>query len=244
MEISIFGDELPDEFICVFDETFFPGGIGVGEIDICMQHFGDVFVVGELGSVVCCDGADVPFKGFEELYDKLCYGLCVLASGRLGHEEFLGGALDQGDDGALAVLAYDGVHLPVAEAGLGVDRGRPFIDAYAVSDGDASTHRPPSVLEVVRQIGVQRAAAFLVQPDKVVYPLGRHAVPAVAAHDTDNSLRGPMPLEERDDLLPQVLCHTQCSPGYVSPHVGELLRIYPDVMTIHVQVSFYLPADR
>lgn len=39
-------------------------------------------------------------------------------------------------------------------------------------------------------------------------------------------------------------CSCTCSSGYVFSHVGELLRIYPGVMTIHVQVSFYLPADR
>ena len=53
-----------------------------------------------------------------------------------------------------------------------------------------------------------------------------------------------MPLEKRDDLLPQVLCHTPCSSGDVLPHIGELLRIYPDVVPVHIQVPFYLPADR
>ena len=216
----------------------------MGEEDFCMQHFCDVFMFGELGSVVCCDGADVPFKGLDELYDELCHGLRVLALGGFCHEEFLSGAFHQRDDGALAVLAYDGVHHPVAEACLCVDHCGPFVYADAVFDGDVRTHRSSSVLEVMRQVGVQCPAAFLVQSDKVVYPLGRHAVPTVAPHDTDNSLRGPMPLEERDDLLPQVLCHTPCSSGYVFSHVGELLRIYPNVMTIHVQVSFYLPADR
>lgn len=216
----------------------------MGEEDFCVQHPGDVFVFGELGPVVGGDGADVPFKGLEELYDELCHSLGVLAFGRLGHEELLCGALDQGDDGALAVLSDDGVHLPVAEAGLCVDHGRALVYAHAIPDGDARTHRPSPVLEVVGQVGVQRAASLLVQPDKVVYPLGRHTVPAVAAHDTDNSLRGPVSLEERDDLPPQALCHTPCSPGDVFPHVGELLRVYPDVMPIHVQVPFYLPADR
>ena len=114
--------------------------------DFRMQHFCDVFVFGELGSVIRGDGADMPFKGLEELYDELCHSLCVLASGRFGHEEFLCGALDQGDDGALAVLAYDGVHLPVAEACLCVDHCGSFVYADAVFDGDVRTHRPSSVL--------------------------------------------------------------------------------------------------
>ena len=182
------------------------------EEDFSVQHFCDVFVFGELGSVVGGDGADVPFKGLEELYDELCDSLGVLAPWRPGHEQLL-------CDGALAVLAYDGVHLPVAEAGLGVDHGGSFVDADAVPDGDVRTHRPSSVLEVVRQVGVQCAATFLVKPDQVVHPLNRHAVPAVTPHDTDNSLRGPMSLEERDNLLPKVLCHPPRSPWDVFSHV-------------------------
>ena len=137
---------LPYEFVGVFDESFLPGGVRVGEEDFCMQHFCDVFVFGELGSVVCCDGADVPFKGLEELYDELCHGLRVLALGGFCHEEFLCGAFHQRDDGVLAVLAYDGVHLPVAEACLCVDHCGSFVDADAVFDGDVRTHRPSSVL--------------------------------------------------------------------------------------------------
>ena len=118
----------------------------MGEEDFCVQHLGDVFVFGELGPVVGGDGADVPFKGLEELYDELCHSLRVLAFGRLGHEELLCGALHQGDDGALAVLSDDGVHLPVAEAGLCVDHCGSFVYADAVFDGDVRTHRPSSVL--------------------------------------------------------------------------------------------------
>ena len=201
-EIGAVGDVLPDEFVCILDEALLPRGIRVGEEDFGVQHFCYVFVLGELGSVVCGDGTDVPFKGFEELYDKLCDSLRVLAPGRLCHEEFLCGALDQRDYGALAVLADDGVHLPVTESGPLVHHGGSFVDADSVPDGDVRTHRTWSVLEAVGQVGVQYAATILVHPDKMVYPLGRHAVPAVAPHDSDYSLRGPMSLEERDDLLP------------------------------------------
>ncbi len=153
-EIGADGDVLPDEFVGVFYEALFPRGIRMGEEDFGVQHFCDIFVFGELGSVVCGDGTDVPFKGFEELYDKLCDSLCVLAPGRLCHEEFLCGALDQRDYGALAVLSDDGVHLPIAESGPLVHHGGSFVDADAVPDGDVRTHRPSSVLEVVWQAGV------------------------------------------------------------------------------------------
>lgn len=63
MEIGAIGDVLTDEFVGVLDEAFLPGGIRVCEEDFSVQHFCDVFVFGELGSVVGGDGADVPFKG-------------------------------------------------------------------------------------------------------------------------------------------------------------------------------------
>ena len=45
-------DVLSDKHICVFDETFLPRGVRVGEIDFCAEVPGDVFVFGEFGSVV------------------------------------------------------------------------------------------------------------------------------------------------------------------------------------------------
>ncbi len=63
-EIGAVGDVLPDEFVCILDETLLPRGIRVGEEDFGMQLLCDVFVLGELGSVVCGDGTDVLFKGF------------------------------------------------------------------------------------------------------------------------------------------------------------------------------------
>ena len=136
-EIGVFGDILTDELVCVFDEAFLPGGVRVCEIDLGMEHFGDIFVVGELGSVVCGDGEDMVFERAQHLYDKPCHNLGIPAFWGFGHKHLLGGAFDKGDDGALAVFAYDGVHLPVAEACLGVHHGRTLVDTQAVLDGDA-----------------------------------------------------------------------------------------------------------
>ena len=97
-----------------------------------MEHFGDVLVVGEQGNVVGGDGEDVTLEGAQHLYDEHGHGLGVLAFRELCHEEFLCGALDQCDDGALAVIADDGVHIPVAEAGLCVNNGGTQVDAHAV----------------------------------------------------------------------------------------------------------------
>lgn len=55
-------------------------------------------------------------KRFEELYNKLCDSLGVLASRRLSHEEFFGSALYHRDNDSFVILPDDSVHLPVAEA--------------------------------------------------------------------------------------------------------------------------------
>ena len=94
MKISAVRDVLTDEFVGIVDETFLPGGIGMGEVDFGMQHFCDIFVLCELGSVVCGDGKDVPLERAEHLHHKFCHSLCIPAFGGLCHELFLGGALD------------------------------------------------------------------------------------------------------------------------------------------------------
>ena len=114
-EISFFRDELADEFVGVLDKASLPRGIGVHEEHFGMEHPGDVFVVVELGTVVGGDRQDMSFERAEQLYDMPCHGLGILAFGTLGYEELLRGAIDEGDEGALAVSADDGVHLPVPE---------------------------------------------------------------------------------------------------------------------------------
>ena len=136
-EIGVLWDKLTDELVCVFDEAFLPGGVWVCEIDLGVELFGDIFVVGELGSVVGGDGEDMVFERAQHLYDKPCHSLGILAFWGFGHKHLLGGAFDNGDDGTLAALPDYGVHRPVTEACLGVHHGRALIDAQAVLDGDA-----------------------------------------------------------------------------------------------------------
>ena len=66
----------------------------MGEIDFSVQHSFDVFVFGELGSVVGGDGDDVVLKRPEQLDDEFCHSFGVLVFRGLGHEEFLSGTLD------------------------------------------------------------------------------------------------------------------------------------------------------
>ena len=70
---------LPDEFVGVFDESLFPGGVRVCEIDLGMELSGDVFVFGELGAVVGGDGEDVTLERAEHLHDEPGDSLGVLA---------------------------------------------------------------------------------------------------------------------------------------------------------------------
>ena len=94
-------------------------------------------MVSELGSVVGGDGEDMVFERAKHLYDKPSHSLGIPAFWEFCQKQLLGGAFDKGDDGALAVLPDDGIHLSVAEACLGVDHGRTLVGAQTVLDGDA-----------------------------------------------------------------------------------------------------------
>ena len=215
----------------------------MGEVDFGVQHSCDVFVLGELGSVVGGDGEDAVFKRPEHLYYKHGHGFGVLAFRRLGHQHFLGGAFDEGDDCSFAVLSHDGVHLPVAEACLGVHHGRTFVYAHTVLDGDARAHGSPTVLEVVRQIGVECPSTGLILPDDVVHPLDRDTRFPLSIPDTGNSFRRPMSLETLLDFLPIRLRQFPRSPRNRFSHFRELLGVDCDVVPVHVGVPFFLPAD-
>lgn len=73
------GDVVTNDLVCVFDEAFLPGRVWVCAIDLGMEHLGDIFVVGELGSVVGGDGEDMVFERAQHLYDKPCHSLGILA---------------------------------------------------------------------------------------------------------------------------------------------------------------------
>ena len=51
----------------------------MGEIDLCMELLGDVFVFGEFGAVVGGDGEDVMLERAEHLHNEPGDGLGVLA---------------------------------------------------------------------------------------------------------------------------------------------------------------------
>ena len=99
------------------------------------------------------------------------------------------------------------------------------------------------MLEMVGQIGIQIAPTFFVVPNDVVYPLDGHARFPVALSDTDNSLRRPMLLDALLDILPVLFRQFLRPSGNRFSHFGELLCIDCNVVSIHVGVSFYLPAN-
>lgn len=114
-EIGAVGDVLADELVGILNKVLLPRGVWVSEEDLGVERFGDEFVFGELGSVVGGDGKDVVFKWLEHPDNEPGHRICVLSSWRLGDETLFSGALDEGHDGTLPVLAHDGIHLPVAE---------------------------------------------------------------------------------------------------------------------------------
>ena len=173
---------------------------GVGKIDFGVKLLGNILVVSELGPVVGGDGKNMAFKGAEHLHHKTGDSLGVLSFRGPGHKHFLGGALDESDNGPLAILADDGVHLPVAEAGSGVHSSGPFVDAHPILDGDGRAYLAPPMFEMVRQVGVQIAAPLFVSPDNVVEPLDGDARLSCAPPGANNSFWRPMPLKELLDF--------------------------------------------
>lgn len=165
-----------------------------------MKHPGDILVVSGLCPVIGCNGKDMAFKGAEHLHYKTDNKLGVLPFRGLRHKHFLGGALDESDNGPLAILTDDGIHLPVAEAGSGIHNSGTFVDAHPILDGDSRTHLASPVFEVVRQVSVWISAPFFVPPDDVVQPLTEDACLSFAPSSTNNGFWRPVSLKELLDV--------------------------------------------
>src|SRR6185436_18783828 len=55
-EVIFLGKILSDQSVSVFVETTFPTAIGMAEIDLGLQHGGDIAMIGELFAVIDGDG--------------------------------------------------------------------------------------------------------------------------------------------------------------------------------------------
>jgi len=77
-EVRLFGYELAEQLVVVLDCSFLLRGVGVCEEYGGVQPLGDVFVLGELSSVVGRDGVLAVHIRGEQPHDGLGQLFCVL----------------------------------------------------------------------------------------------------------------------------------------------------------------------
>lgn len=134
VEVCSFRDILPDEFVVVFDASFFPRGIRVGEEDLRPELFGNGFMSGELVAVVGGNGPDLTYIREQQEDDRPGEFLCIFPVRQFACEDEVGVPFHQRDDGTLSVLADYRVHFKVTR-GRSVPSGRSFVDHRTVGNG-------------------------------------------------------------------------------------------------------------
>jgi hypothetical protein len=125
------GQVLSDEAVCVLVAAPFPSTVGVGEVHLGTELFGDCLMSCKLSSVVKGDGpAQEPLHVAQDSFGDMV-GPPVVKQGDDGVQGFAPG---HGRHGAPVSLSDDGVALPVPEPVLAADCGRPFLDADPSED--------------------------------------------------------------------------------------------------------------
>lgn len=101
------------------------------EVNSRVQFHFDNFVCCELRPVVSRYGPYGQPVSIEQPHDGIGRRDGLLARVELLHEHEAVLPFHQGDNRSLAVLAHNGIHLPVAQS-LAVGLGRPLVDGHAV----------------------------------------------------------------------------------------------------------------
>ena len=177
-EVSAFRNVLADKFVGVFDGSFLPGGVTVGEINRGLQRIGYPPVTAELHAVVSSYREDILPVRPQQPCDSLGHGIRILALRKPFHDKVVPAPLAQGQNRAPLTFPEYKVHLPVSEP-LPVRFSRPIVDANPVRDVRGLC-RPlafpvVSVLHPVAAVATQLSA--VVCPYHLIYPLMGYAYP-------------------------------------------------------------------
>lgn len=194
-EISPFWDILPNEFVGVLYQAFLPGAIRIGKIyDYAIETFGYQLMGREFAAIIRGDGQN---SGQPVRIQQSDYGFGN-RPGILSMRQFLdyavrGVSFSENQNGPVAALAYDEIHLPVAET-RAVGFLGPVMDACAVwyicsPGGFAFLFRLAVILTFVSGIGKQLAAPVCV--DVVVDGLSGN-VCSFFGQSADNLRRRPL----------------------------------------------------
>lgn len=115
VEVCSFREVLSYELVGVFNGSFLPGGVSIGEVDCRSESLAYAFVFPELDAVVGGDGEHMTFVREQGEPDFLCHFFRAV-SDNPPHNEEVGSTLTQGEYSAALSFSHDEVHLPVAEA--------------------------------------------------------------------------------------------------------------------------------
>ena len=106
---------LSDEFVCIFNRSFLPRGIRIGEIDDRSQILCNELVCGKFRAVVSGYGFDVFLVGLQQTSDSFGQRLGLLPMGKFGHEEHVCGTLHDREYGVV-VRIHNQIHLKIPKA--------------------------------------------------------------------------------------------------------------------------------
>src|SRR5680860_610601 len=181
VKVGPFREILPDQSVQVLVGAPFPTMVGPGKVKVDPQALGDLFVVGELLAVIAGHGA---YERYPVLQQFLGHDLYVLRPLPLyvGHLEHSRDPVVYGQQRAPVVLSDDKVDLQVPQPLFFVHYPGPL--PYTRPVGDVP---PPGLLVATLlvlfaacpQVQVELPALLFVQPNELVYPLGRDARVAV-----------------------------------------------------------------
>ena len=169
IEAHLFREELANQAVHVLVCASFPGGIGMGEEEVCVEFFGDALVLGELLAVVGRQRVDTGCKRRQQRDDGFRNPVRCLERD-VGDQRVTRRALVDRDQSLLVSGADHQIGLPVTEAATFGHDGRTQIDGDLVGDGAAPLTTaitfPPGLLAA--QGAVQRTAGALVGIDSLV----------------------------------------------------------------------------
>ena len=117
----------------MFDSTFLPGGVGVGEEYRDAEFLSNDVVFREFEAVICSDRFDRIFERAEQSADGVSEVLRVLTVFEEFHKDDICGAFSKGKYSTLITGTDDGIHFEIAEP-CAVSFRRSFFDRDSVWD--------------------------------------------------------------------------------------------------------------
>lgn len=124
---AAFGDILPNQSIDVLIQPSLPGAIGVAEVVIAFELFGNALMFGKLQSVIGGDGMHVSFVRTQEAYDLIGDQFGCFAAGNR-ELEIHGLSLHDGYNSTLPSFADNRIDFEVSQSCFLLDYERPVID--------------------------------------------------------------------------------------------------------------------